>query len=336
MAASISDVARRAGVSIATVSRAMRGLPNVAEPTRSRVLAAAAELSYVVSPSASSLASGRTRTVGVVVPYVTRWYFGQVVAGIESVLRDNGFDLLLYNLGDDRGRSRFFGRLPLRRRVDAVIAISLPLTEPEISAFRGLDVPVAIVGASVPGFAGVRIDDEDGAGAAVRHLLGLGHRRIGLISGRADDRMHFTAPLDRRVGYQRALQAAGLPVDPDLDVVGHWGMDEGAAAMAELLALPDPPTAVFAETDEMALGALRTLRRCGLQLPQDMSLVGFDDHEMASLMELTTIAQPVREQGSMAATLLLDGLERAPDSSPPQLALPTRLVVRSTTGPPPA
>lgn len=336
MAVSISDVARRAGVSIATVSRSMRGLPNVAEPTRARVLQAAADLSYVVSPSASSLASGRTRTVGVVVPYVTRWYFGQVVAGIESVLRDNGFDLLLYNLGDDRGRSRFFERLPLRRRVDAVIAISVPLTEPEIAAFRGLDVPVAIVGASAAGFAGVRIDDEDGARTAVRHLLDLGHRRIALISGRADERMHFTAPLDRRVGYSRALREAGLPVRPELDVVGHWGMDEGAAAMAELLALPDPPTAVFAETDEMALGALRTLRRCGVRVPGDVSVVGFDDHEMAALLELTTIAQPVREQGSLAATLMLDGLERPPDRSPPQLSLPTRLVVRGTTGPPAA
>ncbi len=335
MAASISDVARLAGVSIATVSRSLRGLPNVSTGTRERVQRAAAELSYTASPTASSLASGRTRTVGVVVPYVTRWFFSQVVAGTEAVLRDNGFDLLLYNLGGEAGRLRFFDRLPLRRRVDAVIVIALPLQGEEIAQLRGLDVPVALVGSTVPGFAGVRIDDVEGATKAVRHLLALGHERVALISARADERMHFTAPVDRRVGYQAALTAAGLPVDPALDVTGHWGLTEGAQAMADLLALPDPPTGVFAESDEMALGALRTARRCGLRVPRDVSVVGFDDHEMSDLLDLTTVAQPVREQGVLAATLLLDAIDRRDDDDPPQMTLPTRLVVRASTGPPP-
>jgi DNA-binding LacI/PurR family transcriptional regulator len=177
----------------------------------------------------------------------------------------------------------------------------------------------------------VRIDDVAGGRTAVQHLVNLGHERIALISGTPGDPMGFTSQFDRRRGYRETLRSAGLEVDPSLDVPGDFTVEGGEMAMARLLSLPRPPTAVFAESDEMAFGALRTLQRAGLSAPRDMSLIGFDDHLLADLMNLTTIAQPVREQGARAAEMLLEVL--GGHSGEHRVTLPTRLIVRGTTGP---
>jgi DNA-binding LacI/PurR family transcriptional regulator len=334
MSASIHEVARRAGVSTATVSRAVRGLPNVSAATRGRVLQAAHELGYVATPSARVLATGRTHTVAVVAPFLTRWYFGQVVESAGDILADRGYDVLLYNLSDPPGRSRFFERMPLHKRVDACLVMCLSLTSDETSRLRSLGIPVALVGVAHEHFAHVRIDDVAGAERAVQHLVNLGHQRIALIGGDHTGPWPFTPPVDRRTGYRQVLEQAGLELDPALEVSGHFTFGGGVHAMAELLARRRPPTAVFAESDEMALGAIRTARRTGLRVPEDLSIVGFDDHEMAELMDLTTVSQPVREQGVLAATLLLDAMERG-DPFPPGTVLPTRLVVRGSSAPPP-
>ncbi|WP_242606456.1 LacI family DNA-binding transcriptional regulator, partial [Protofrankia symbiont of Coriaria ruscifolia] len=311
MGGSIEEVAKKAGVSTATVSRALRGLSGVAESTRQRVLEAAAQLQYMASPPASRLAGGRTGAIGVVVPYVTRWFSAQIVSGAEAVLRAEGLDLLLYNLGDEAGRVRIFDAL--RKRVDAVLVLGRPLTPTESEVLHTLDVPVVLVGATVPGFPSVRTDDVAGARAAVQHLINLGHRRIGLISGEGSDDgepMHFTASQDRRHGYRQALAAAGIECDPGLESVGDFTWRGGTRAMAELLSVQSPPTAVFAASDEMAMGALEALRRAGFRVPEDMSVIGFGGHDMAELFGLTTIAQPVVRQGEIAARLLLDLLGR--------------------------
>ncbi|MHB1613879.1 MAG: LacI family DNA-binding transcriptional regulator [Actinomycetes bacterium] len=331
---SITDVARRAGVSIATVSRSLRGLPNVSPVTRTRVLRAAAELDYVVSPAASRLASRRTGTIGVVVPFARRWFFSQVLGAVAAVLREAGMDLLLYDLADRVGREEFFDRLPLRRRVDGVLVISLGLTSAEAKVLRELGVPAAIVGVRTPWLPCVRIDDVEGSAKAVRHLVNLGHQRIGMLSSGLEDPTRSGTPTDRRTGYRKALREAGLAHDPTLEHLGAWGPDGGAEAMADLLALPDPPTAVFAESDEMAVGAMRTLRRAGLRVPDDVSVVGFDDHEIAGLVDLTTVRQPVAEQGEHAAILLLDAVANGPSEVPSEIVLPTRLIVRSSSTPP--
>lgn len=332
---SLNDVAERAGVSTATVSRALRGLPVVSEPTRARIVAIAEELGYVISPSASRLASGRTHTVGVVVPYVNRWFFAQVIVGVEQELRSNGYDLLLYNLGGDVGRERFFSEMPLRRRVDAVLVLSLPLSDTEVARLRALRIPIGLVGGRVEAFACVRIDDVAGAATAVRHLVNLGHREIALISGGTDVPMHFTTPLDRRRGYLDVLAEAGIAYSPELEATGDFTVAGGERAMSQLLGRSRRPTAVFALSDEMAFGAMRALRRAGLRVPQDVSVVGFDDHEMADLLELTTVAQPVVQQGAAVARLLLDQLA-AGSADPAQqvLSLPTQLIVRGSTAPP--
>jgi DNA-binding LacI/PurR family transcriptional regulator len=333
MAVSIEDVARRAGVSIATVSRALRGLPDVAPTTRDRVLEAAAELDYVASPFAARLASGRTATVGVVVPFVNRWFFAEVIDGVEAALRKSGFDLLLYNLGDEDGRTRFFDVMPIRKRVDAVLIASLVLDDAEFDALGALSCPVGLLGLERPGFLSTRIDDVAGARTAVRHLLDLGHRRIGLIGGDTDDPMRFTPPLRRRDGYRDALREAGIEPDPDLEVLGYFTIDGGGEAASRLLAIPDRPTALFAESDEMAYGAMRAARRAGLSVPEDVAVIGFDDHVTAELMNLSTIRQPVAEQAVDITTRLLSIIAAPDDGGAAEVVLPTELVVRGSTDP---
>ncbi|MEU5938712.1 LacI family DNA-binding transcriptional regulator [Micromonospora sp. NPDC047548] len=351
----IDDVARLAGVSTATVSRALRGLPMVSAATRRRVLAAAEQLQYAVSPSASRLAGGRTGTVAVVVPRITRWFFGTVVEAVEEFLHQSGYDLLLHNLGGrEQIRQRVLRTADLHKRVDGIMLVATPLRPADLTALAALDLPGITVssGTVVPGWPCVRIDDVATARTATRHLLDLGHRRIAHISGDPDDELAFTTHLDRRRGYQEALRAAGIRPDPSLDVESQFTIDGGNRATAELLSRGEPPTAIFAACDEMAMGAIAALRDAGLRVPQDVSVIGVDDHDLASVLGLSTIAQPAAEQGLLAARLLLDPLGtrttdpyagRLPDQPPaggpggtptPPVILPTRLIVRESTAPP--
>jgi DNA-binding LacI/PurR family transcriptional regulator len=330
----IKDVAEAAGVSIATVSRALHGLPRVSDSTRQRVLAAAADLGYVASPSAASLASGQTMAIGVVTPFINRWFFAGVVHSAEERLRPAGYDLLLYSLGTDaHERRRAFSGTRLRKRVDGVLVLGLRPTPEEAAALAAVGGPLAIVGVEIDGWASVRIDDEGTARCAVRHLLDLGHRRIGFIGGEPDDPLQFATPADRLAGYRRELAAAGLPADPALETVGGFTLRGGMTAMEQLLRLPDPPSAVLAASDEMAMGAMHTARRLGVRVPDDLSVIGIDDHEMAELFDLTTVAQPVAAQGLLAAEMLLAALAD-PGQPRPAVVVPTDLVVRGTTRPP--
>src|SRR6476661_3381229 len=229
MSASIEDVAKLAGVSIATVSRSLRGLPDVAAATRDKVLAAAQELDYVASPFAARLASGRSSTLGVVVPFVNRWFFAEVLGSVEAVLSASGYDLLLHNLGDSAGRAQFFSILPVRKRVDAVLIVSLALTDDEVAALKTLDLPVGVIGVHHPGLFSVRIDDVAAARTAVEHLLSLGHRRIGLIGGDTDDPMRFTPPHHRGTGYRQAMLAAGITPPEGLERLGYFTVEGGEA-----------------------------------------------------------------------------------------------------------
>jgi LacI family transcriptional regulator, repressor for deo operon, udp, cdd, tsx, nupC, and nupG len=332
--ASIGDVAARAGVSVATVSRALRGLPNVAPSTRERVLAAAQELRYVADPYAARLAAGRTKSIGMVVPLYTQWFFTQVVAGAEAVLTAAGYEVLLYNIGGVEGRKRFLAEQPFRKRVDGLICVDLPMAEADEEALKAAETPIVLVGTRSTHFSTVTIDNHAAAMVATRHLANLGHVRIGLISNLADDPLGFPAPLERRSGYRQVLADYELEPQPELDVSGNFSIHGGAEAMAQLLAAQRPPTAVFAESDEMAFGALKTIRDAGLSVPGDVSVIGFDDHDLAEFSGLTTIAQPVVGQGETAGELLLRQLD---DGEPgvTHRELPTKLIVRSTTGPVP-
>jgi DNA-binding LacI/PurR family transcriptional regulator len=305
----------------------------VSEKVRERIAAVAASLDYTASRSAASLASGRTFTIGVVAPYVGRWFFGKVLDAAEQVLSAAGYDLLLYNVGPAEARKRFFAKMPVRKRVDAVLSLLIP-DDAEAAALRSLGVPLAtLFGGSRPGFTMVGVDDRAGAQTAVRHLVNLGHRRVGLIAGSSGPQ-RWTTPVDRRQGYLDVLAEAGIAYDPALESDGDYTVKGGERAMTELLAVARPPTAVFAQSDEMAMGALRALRLHRLKSPDDVSIVGFDDHELAEVAGLTTVAQPVSGQGAKAAELLLRQLDE-PDAPPPgRVEMPIHLVLRETTAPP--
>jgi DNA-binding LacI/PurR family transcriptional regulator len=330
-AVGIVDVARRARVSPSTASRALRGAGRVSEDSRERVLQAAAELAYVPLPAAVRLSSGRGRTVGVVLPTVSRWFFVEVVAGAARALRDAGYDLQLHDVPQLDGTG-----LPdvsvLRGRVDALLLVASAGTDGEAAPWRELGVPLVTVGGRPHAPGRVGVDDRAGAAAAARHLLELGHRDVRMVAGSVAAAFGRSASLERQAGFTGELAAAGVD-GPDRRVVSRpWGVDGGAAAMAALLDGGPAPTAVFAESDEMAFGVLRALRRRGLRVPEDVSVVGFDDHEMAAAMDLTTVAQPVGEQGRAAADVLIGLLDgQGPET---EVLLPTRLVVRGTTAPP--
>ncbi len=328
----IRDVAEAAGVSIATVSRALHGLPRVSEATRRRVLDAADLLHYVASPSAAGLAGGQTMAIGVVAPFVNRWFFAAAVHAAEELLRPAGYDMMLYSLGADAAeRRRVLSGNLLRRRVDGVLVLGLQPDAGEVAALSAAGGPVAIIGTEVDGWASVRIDDEAAARCAVAHLLGLGHRRIGYIGGDRNDLLHSTAPTNRYRGYRGRLADAGLTADPALEAIGGFTVRGGMEAMGQLLAAR--PSAVFAASDEMAMGAAHIARRAGIRVPEDLAVIGIDDHEMSELFDLTTVRQPVDEQGVLAAEMLLAALAD-PTVEPPAVIVPTALVVRGTTASP--
>ena len=327
----MADIARAAGVSMATTSRALNGLPGVAPATREQVLRVAREHAYVVSPEASTLSGGTTKRIAVVVPHLARWFFGEMLQGVEAVLSRANLDLLLYCVGEAQDRSSFFEHLPARRKVDGLLVVGFPVTEPEQARLALMDVHIVAAGGQMAAYPHVGIDDRVAGEQAMHHLLNLGHRRIAMID--TIDPHADEWPVDgRALAYHQALEDAGLSPDPDLFVRVPWGAEPGAQAMAGLLSLREPPTAVFAHSDEVAIGALRTIRRAGLSVPDDVSVIGVDDHPLASALDLTTIHQDVYRQGELAATLMTEGLTG--QTSQRSTVLPTRLVVRSSTGRP--
>jgi LacI family repressor for deo operon, udp, cdd, tsx, nupC, and nupG len=334
MGITIRDVAEAAGVSTATVSRALRGLPNVDERTRRRVQQVAGDLDYVISPSASRLASGRTGSVAVVTPYIARWFFSTVLSGVEDVLQEADMDLLLTCIGDHNNRlNRSLIAPRLRRRVDGILVIAVPPSDPQLRKIIDLGMPTSTIGLTVAGVPSVTIDDVAAARLATQHLINLGHRRIGIIGGSPSE-APFTAEFDRETGFAQAMAAAEVRVDPLLEAFGYFTIEGGEAAMTALLTQPTPPTAVFALSDEMAFGALRALRSHGLRPGVDVSIVGVDGHDMAEHLELTTVVQPVAELGRIAAQALLVQMnDGAPIIEPTRVE--TKLVVRGSTGPAP-
>jgi DNA-binding LacI/PurR family transcriptional regulator len=331
--AGIDDVAQAAGVSTATVSRALRGLPNVSEATRLRVLAEAARLGYVPTPSASSLATGRTRTIGVLTPWVNRWFFANVIEGAERALRDLGYDVLLYTFDVRRTSSRRrVDPSVLRHRVDGTLVVGLPLDDDEVRSLVGLGRPLAFVGSGPADQGTVRLADVATGRAATRHLLDLGNRVIGHVTGLPDLVSSWSPPVERARGYVCALEEAGVVVEPDLEVNGDFDVAGGRESTAELLRRRPDVTAVFAASDEMAMGAILAARDLGLRVPEDLSVVGVDGHDLGELVGLTTIAQDAYQQGFDAALLLLEMINGAP--VPESLTYPTELVRRGSTAPP--
>ena len=334
--AAIADVARLAGVSKATASRALSGRGYVADETRQRVEAAAAQIGFIASPDAASLVTGRTKNVGVVIPFVNRWFFGEVLEGIERALLAAGYDLMLYNLAEGGAeRSRVFDFFLARKRVDAVIAVSVDLDEHEIDALERREKALVCLGGSGGG-ARLAVDDRAVGVLATEHLLRLGHTHIAHLAGLGATERPASVPGQRRAGFLEAIEATDLPRATEAHVVeAEMSMPGGYHAALQLLGHPGSrPTAVFAASDEMAIGAIRAAERLGISVPNDLSVIGVDGHEYAEMFDLTTVEQYPGEQGRLAVDVVLRLLgdpavaDPLPDSGAP---LPTRLVVRSST-----
>ncbi|MGO4689817.1 LacI family DNA-binding transcriptional regulator [Glaciibacter sp. 2TAF33] len=335
----LADVARAAGVSKATASRALSGRGYVSTDARDRVVAAASAIGYVASPNAASLVTGQTFNVGVVIPFINKWFFGEVLEGAERALLDCGYDLTLYNLTDDPDdRDRIFDFFLARKRFDAVIVIGV---EPHVSRVWSplrLGKPVIGIGAAPDGIRSVSIDDVAAGALAADHLLRLGHTEIVFLGGDGDEGDEWLGSVHGRrlSGFTSALRAAGVPAADR-----HWpaeislpgGMD------AALRLLGDPryrPTAIFAGSDEVAIGVIIAARQLGILVPAELSVIGIDGHDYAPMFGLTTIEQHPRDQGRRAVEILMGelGASAAVPNEPGAEIMPVRLVTRSSTSAP--
>jgi DNA-binding LacI/PurR family transcriptional regulator len=326
----IAEVARLAGVSKSTASRALGGTGYVSDDTRRRVMEAASSIGYVPSTSAVSLATGRTQNIGVVMPYVNRWFFAEVLEGIQQALLLRGLDLTLYDAKPGtEGRNRIFEDFLARKRFDGLIAVGLEPDHDEIDRLLSIGRPVVSVVGSSDATTVVEIDDDYVARRATEHLVALGHREIAFLGGGVTT--HW-AQVDRRRlnGYFGAMESAGLSANA-VHIVSEVTMPGAYAAAVDALGdVRARPTAIVATCDEVAIGAIIAARRLGIQVPSDLSVIGIDDHEFADMFSLTTLRQSPREQGRVAVELLLNHLD---DPSQPMRAvrMPSQLVVRNST-----
>ncbi len=326
----IVEIAKRAGVSPATVSRALRGLQHVNERTRKKIIDAAQTLDYPIRPDLLPRDEGsKTNTIGVIAPFISRWYFSQTLAGIEQALREAGIDLLLYNFAQVDARQRVFQQKKLVGKVDGLIVISLPPTEKEFQSILGLGIPLALVGVSDPRSSSVSVDDVAGAEIAVQHLVDMGHRDIAIMAGQMEASFNFTVSSQRRQGFMNVLKRNNIEFNQRFELIADFDSKTSELAMDDFLSQKKLPTAIFCESDEMAFGVIKSIRKKGLRVPEDFSVIGYDDHDFASVLGLTTVAQPAQFLGQLAASMILGKIEK-PDSSNSQMKVPTSLVVRQS------
>lgn len=331
----ISDVALAAGVSVATVSRALRGLDKVHPETRERVLRAAADLDYIASPTAAGLASGRTRLIGIITPFMARWFFTEMMSAIEKTVREQQHHILLMDLEE----SVAVGRLAITqgmmfKRVDGLIVINVELKEPERELIRRLDLPVVAVGVPYDEAPLIGIDDYASATLASEHLLDLGHRQIAYLGAVPEGFSTRKTPRERLRGFRDLMAARRAEVREDWVIECDWSAGCGYDQAMTLLSRQDRPTAVLAASDEMALGVISAARDLGLRIPEDLSVIGIDDHDLARVFGLTTVRQDVIAQGVAAASALLAQLDLAPADRATDHTFPVELVIRRSTAAP--
>ncbi len=333
----IEDVAAAAGVSVATVSRAIRGLPNVAPRTRDRVLAVASELDYVTNRSASRLAQSRTNPAGLTgavaafVPTIDSWFTARAVSGIDAVLTESDISLVIRTITNEAQRQELLHGGPRwRDSVDATVLIDLPLHEREAFQLDSAGVRLVTLNEVTSPFPSVVLDEFAAVRLAIQHLVGTGAERIALVAGEPADTLSMEqwVPQRRRRAFEMALAEIGIHFDDDLSDYGGFTAVGGHDAALRLLRRPDRPDAIFAMSDEMAVGVLEAAGSLGLDVPRDVKVVGFDDHDVAAMVGLTTVRQPVAEMGSAAARLALALIHQAPMAGHRQFN--AELVIRRT------
>ena len=332
----LADVAKLAGVSKSTASRALSGRGSVSLRTQEKVSAAAEELGFVPSSAAESLATGRSRNIAVVTPFINRWFYAEVIDGVESALIGAGYDLTLYRLTNDTDqRKALFDYFLVRKGVDAVIALTLFVSDDEVQRLRKLGKPIVGIGGQIPGIPTFSIDDVRTAKRATEHLLELGHTTITHIGGDQQKQLDFEVHSNRLKGFREALREANLSHSDDFfaddfDIAGGY--------RSALKALGDPksrPTAIVAGSDEIAIGVMTAAQELGIRIPEDLSIIGIDGHPLGETFGLTTMNQHPSRQGSMAVSEALAQLGGAWDESDDShLELQVDLKIRASTAPP--
>jgi DNA-binding LacI/PurR family transcriptional regulator len=336
-ATTIRDIARIAGVSPGTVSRAINNSPLVHPETRQKVMQVVKALNYVPNRMAQRLATGKTLTLAVIVPFFTAPSVTERLKGVVSTLARSRYDLIIHNIEDPEQRADCFRTIPRQDRVDGVLVISISPTDEEVPLLAEASVPIVLIDAHHPALTSlhqITVDDVAGGKAVTEYLIVLGHTRIGFIGDPADNPFNFTSSRDRALGYRQALEAAGIPYRPEYYAERPHGRRQAREAAIQMLTFPERPTAIFAASDVQAVGVLEAARALGLRVPQDLSVVGYDDVEIAEILGLTTMRQRLFESGRRGVELLLKTLEN-PETEPVHEILPTELVSRDTTAPPP-
>lgn len=333
--ATIKEVARKAGVSYATVSHVINNTRFVSQDTRERVLFAMQEVNYRPNDLARSLRSGKTNTIGLIIPDSANPFFAEIGRSIEGTAFQLGYSVILCNAEQDPRREEFYVDVLTKKQIDGVIfAASGEQTGP-LQYLLDKGIPLVLINRDLANINldAVLIDDRQGGYLATHHLIELGHRRIACIAG-----PRTTTPSgDRVTGFQKALAEAGIPYDEELVVRGDYHPGSGYEITLRWLALPDPPTAIFCANDLMAVGALGAAARTRIRVPEELSIIGYDDIELARFCTppLSTISQPKSKIGTLATQFLA---ERIADKTCPtrRVTLPVELILRESAGPHPS
>jgi LacI family transcriptional regulator len=326
------DIAREAGVSQATVSRVLNGYSYVADGTRRRVMEVIDRHGYSPSGVARGLVTRRTRLVGLVIADVTNPFYPELIEEIHARLEVKRLNMLLSNGGGDSDERDV--RLLVEHRVEGIIFTSAFIDSQTVARLVGERFPTVLVNREVTNVSCDTVvgNNCDGARVAAEHLLELGHRRIGIICGHS----RATTSRERESAFADALESAGAPLDERLRCDAGFDQQRALNAAVDLLLMPDRPTALFALNDVMAFGVMNAARALGLNVPQDLSVIGFDDVRQASwdIVRLTTVRQPLTKMASTAVELLSRRIAR-PELPPERVVFPSQLMVRETTAPPP-
>lgn len=332
----IRDVAARAEVGAGTVSRVLNNSSRVSDATRTRVQHAIQELGYRPNPLARGLSRGRCQTIGVIVASFTEASAIERLRGVVAAIDGSRYDLVLFNVESPAHRDEHVASLN-RHRADGLLIVSLPLPREQLEQLFATGISLVLIDAAGDGAPSVVVDDEAGGRLATDHLVELGHRRIGFIGDSPTNVFGFRSSAERERGYRNRMDEAGLAVPDDHVLYGAHDHQVAYDLASEMLGRPARPTAVVTCSDVQALGTIEAARDLGLEVPDQVSVVGFDDIEIAQHVKLTTIRQPLFRSGQLGTELLLERLEGSGDhaDAPARTELPVELVVRSTTAPPP-
>jgi DNA-binding LacI/PurR family transcriptional regulator len=327
---SIRDVAERAGVSPATVSRVVNNTARVAPAKTEQVHRAIVELGFRPSSLARALSLGRTGTIGVIAPFFTHLGTLGRLRGITDRAASEDYELMIFDVQTPKQRDDAMRKLARRDRVDALLVISVPLGDDDVTRLRHDALPVVLVDVAHPTVSRVTIDDVEGGRLATQHLLDRGHTRIGFVGDEAHSPLGFTSSDLRLDGYRKAIGAAGVAADDALVRRGPHGRDCARGLTAELLAQPEPPTAIFAASDLQAIGVLEAAQAAGVDVPGRLAVIGFDDIDFAEILGLTTVRQPLAEIGADAIGLLMAEMAGG-EREPVEIVHRLTLIERRTT-----